>query len=712
MNNSSAIDSLLSERFTAYMRTEEVLEWKQNHKITLESAYTEQVTTHVKAEAAWREVESLNAELDAMSASASLVDYKPAVVDLLERLKLHIATNSSVQNFEKDVHAATKLASELGLFPLKCGVFGLATWLQDTVAPWISEAQTALDYSDNVATKMTDANSVVQLFIQHSNYLADLQRKKQQALKEPINLQREIEKLKGLQSKLRLAINELEEWSSTAYWQLYETWSQCFQKCQRLTEELISLPLGLNTLVQEIGCTPALWEFYYKRGLTEVSTLFVKHHEWATVSRIGESIYLLLVQTPPELASISLTEDAISKTANAFEIQNLRPVPALEKLHQLAHQTLEQINRSFHYLWDSNTETLRGHSRPYCAAAKIKAVKRQTLTIVQGAKPSAIEPTLRRITDETVSSIVTSVQTWLNKIQAETGQELQRLEKQSNDQVRLAANLQTQIFDIQKQLDTFRREGDIKFRRVILLLQETVHLQQMPKPLQVLVEQYLKNPSDILNQVSTFSENVHFWTNRTEKLGAFISFLDAFTTISIIKDAVKIELSSRKDITQSILEQLTKLRVQLHEVEVQLQQQLDNLTFERAWWQQVWQAIPAHLKPTVLSNSLKANLETVKLLIANPAELYRQSKVTAEEYAMSVEIKVSCFVRTLPHYHLKALPRQQNEMRHQCTNYDEIIRVITGNNEAYMLIKRRVEVAISATQIGINEYLYGIQNVA
>lgn len=223
-------------------------------------------------------------------------------------------------------------------------------------------------------------------------------------------MHQEIKELKDLQSKLGLVTNELKEWSATAYWQLYETLNQCFHKRQLLTGDLVLLPLNLNTLVEDVGYTPALWESYYKRGLAEVGTLSIKYHERDTVARIAESIYLLLKQSPPELTAISPTEDAISKKIKAFEIQSLRPVPALEKLHQLAQQTLEQINRPFHYLWDYNTETLRSHSRLYCAAAKIKVIGRQASIMVQGAKPSAIEPALRRIADETISSIVTNVQ--------------------------------------------------------------------------------------------------------------------------------------------------------------------------------------------------------------------------------------------------------------------------------------------------------------
>lgn len=51
-------------------------------------------------------------------------------------------------------------------------------------------------------------------------------------------------------------------------------------------------------------------------------------------------------------------------------------------------------------------------------------------------------------------------------------------------------------------------------------------------------------------------------------------------------------------------------------------------------------------------------------------------------------------------------------MRHEHTNYDELIQVIRGNDRAYMLIKKRVELAILATQVGSNEYLYETKAVA
>lgn len=711
MDNSSAINWLLSDRFIDYVKAEELLEQSQNDEKALRSACTEQETAYAKAETTLRELEFLNTKLDGLLKITPSVNYEPGIVNLLERIKLYTATNSLLINFDKDIHAAIKIVNKLGFSPPKCGVFGLAAWLQDHVASWIFEFPKVLDYANKAAINMADANSTVQFSISSSNYLAQLQQEKQQALEEQINLQRELDKLRSRRIKLSSVMNELKEWSSTAYFQFYKTLNRRFQESQELTQDLLSLPLGLSWLAQEIGYNHAPWKFHFQRGLTEAHRLFIKHREWSAVSRIAERIYSLLLTMPPELASISPTEDAISKTINSFGIDNLNTVPTLERLYNIGHQTLEQMNRPSHYLWDSSSETLRGHSRPYCAAAKIKAIKRKALAIVQDAKPSAIEPTLRRIADETISSIVTSAQTSLNQLQVETEQEFRQMGEKLNEQMKLATNLQMQISATQEQINTSRCEGDLKFRRVISLLQEIVNLQHIPKPLRAFVEQYLQNTSDILREMSAFAETVNSWRIHTEKIEDLISSLDISACLFTFDNALKINIVNQKNTINCQLLNLQKSQSKLRKIELYLQKELENITTERGWWKQVWQAIPAQLKSAVITGNLKTDLEAVKLLITNPYESYRRGDITAEDYAMRVEVKVSTLVKRFQNY-WEAYPKQQNEMRHEHTNYDELIKLTKGNDQAYMIIKKRVELAIVSTQVGSNEHLYETQTVA
>lgn len=196
------------------------------------------------------------------------------------------------------------------------------------------------------------------------------------------------------------------------------------------------------------------------------------------------------------------------------------------------------------------------------------------------------------------------------------------------------------------------------------------------------------------------------------KLEKLISSLDASAVVCTLRGTIKSMFYNCRDAVQRALKQLTKSRMQLRKVEVQLQQEIKNITPERAWWEQVWQNILTHLEPTGTSASLKDKLEAVKIRVSNPADLYKQGKISAEVYAMCVEIKVSSFVRRLPHYHSEADRKTQNKMRHEYTNYDKLIEVTRGNNRVYLQIKKRVELAIAATQVGSDEYSCEIRAVA
>lgn len=465
-----------SERFAAYLEAESAFEPErkrlQDHMAVLESDYQAKVSTHKEASSGQREVESLNTDLDVLLRSAPSVNWcEPASIDLLARLNPY-ASGDSVRNFGVNIRVAIALATKLGMVPPERGSFGLAAWLRDSVPAWIAQVRTAIAYALDATTAMADANSAAQLYTQTSNSLAQLRQKNQQLLADQPSLQQEIENLRSRQSKLSLTMSELKEWSSTAYLRLYETLNQSFQERQRFTDELIPLPLQLSTIAQEIGSTHAPWESYRKRASVEVGRLIVKHREWEEVSRIGTRIYSLLVQVPDELATQSLSEDVISKATNALGINGLGPVPALEKLRQLTRRTIEEVNQS-PGLWSWTAEKLSGHSRLYCAAAKLEAIKQQYKVIVQRAKPTTIEPTLRRITDETVNGIVTSALKWLNEVQSETEQRLQQLEQKLNKLRRLAVDLEQQISVAQRQAATSRSEANQTFSRVHRTLART-----------------------------------------------------------------------------------------------------------------------------------------------------------------------------------------------------------------------------------------------
>lgn len=649
-----------SERFAAYLEAEETFEPKrtrlQDHITVLESDYSAKVSTHKEASSKQREVESLNTDLDVLLKSAPSVNWcEPASIDLLARLKPY-ASGDSVRNFGVNIREATALATKLGMVPPARGSFGLAAWLRDSVPAWIAQVRTAIAYALDAATAMADANSAAQLYTQNSNSLARLRQKNQQLLEAQPSLQQEIENLRSRQSKLSLAMSELEEWSSTAYLRLYETLNQSFQERQRFTDEFIPLPLQLSTIAQEIGSTHAPWESYRKRASVEVGRLIVKHREWEEVSKLERRIYSLLVQVPDELATQSLSEDTISKAINALGIHGLGPMPALEKLRQLTRRTIEEVNHS-PGLWSWTAEKLSGHSRLYCAAAKLEAIRRQYKVIVQRAKPTTIEPTLRRITDETVNGIVTSALKWLNEVQSETEQRLQQLEQKLNELRRLAVDLEQQISVAQRQAETSRSEAKQTFSRVIGLLQELTHLSQIPEKLRILAEQYPRTPAELQDQAAQISAQVHSWESSTNQLETLMTSLDPFAVLLTIRNLIGVDLSTRTAVTETALRQLRESQNKLHEIKAQLQQQLERLNAERAWWQSAWAAIPDRLKPVVPSTGL-FNLDFLGG-IRDQFHFWQQELAKEEAYLNRYQHLVSDWIAKLHN----PLEQDRNELR-------------------------------------------------
>lgn len=161
-----------SERFTAYLKAEVILEQQLHCLTNLESIAFSQATAHAEAEAVLHPILALRAELDALLASKHSVNWHDAtVVDLLARLQPYAHRDRSVRSFTANVQVAITLATELGRSSPTYETFGLAAWLQDAVAAWISQTQTAIDYANDAVIAMTEAESAAKIYTQNSDSL-------------------------------------------------------------------------------------------------------------------------------------------------------------------------------------------------------------------------------------------------------------------------------------------------------------------------------------------------------------------------------------------------------------------------------------------------------------------------------------------------------------------------------------------------------------
>ncbi|MGB8686695.1 MAG: AAA domain-containing protein [Microcoleus sp.] len=153
-----------SERFDAYLRTEEKLQesYKElrSRKTELEETCRVQEIVYEEAEAKQREiVEYILPGLESLMSQSSINWEDVAVINLFESLKPYIILEESVRGFKAKIKEIVKLTSELGLVPPQRETFGLAAWLQDNLPQWIDDARIVLSYGNDAIAPMFEAES-------------------------------------------------------------------------------------------------------------------------------------------------------------------------------------------------------------------------------------------------------------------------------------------------------------------------------------------------------------------------------------------------------------------------------------------------------------------------------------------------------------------------------------------------------------------------
>ncbi|MEH2260227.1 AAA domain-containing protein [Nostoc sp.] len=616
-----------SQRFTAYLKVEKVFNREQNllqtRKANLESACTTQKNEYNQAASQLGEVESLKTALEELLNQAPSVDWQdPALLNLWAGLNKYISTDASLRNFAANLRLAINLASELGMVQPNHSLFGLADWLQNTVASWIAEVRTALAYASNIAMAMTEAELAAQSYTQNSESLARLKSNHQQLLANQQSFQSRVRNLHNRESEVSLAINDLDIWLSTANLNIINVLTQCLQNRQDFTVNLISLPSGLRSMTIADQYLP--WQQSIDQCQLKVNELIPNYRQWDRVrSRVTE-IRDLLVRGRNILGNRSIDEAAISQVS----VSNpLDPVESLIKLKQVAQNSIDDIEKPLG-IWgriiewilavavnqqslDSIAQKLRPYSRRYGAAGTLEAIRRQAQTICQRVQPVESESAISQITDEVVNGIITSAHTWLKQLQAETEKEQKQLDVELNEQTRLATNKQQKISANQEQLKTYRSQADFKFQRAIALLQELSSFPHLPNELRLLVQRYLNNSSNILTESPQFTAKIRNWENRLEQLDSLISLIDPFITLSTIKDLLVIRIYSLQTTTETYKSKFIEIQSKIQNIVEHLQQQLEYISNERTWWQSIWEAIPGKFKPEIDSTDL-FNLESLR----------------------------------------------------------------------------------------------------
>ncbi|MEH1921597.1 translation initiation factor IF-2 N-terminal domain-containing protein [Nostoc sp.] len=561
-----------SERFAAYLQAEEEFNQQQNkfhrNKIKIETNFKNQEKSYNETEEKQNEVESLISRLENILKTAPNINWEaPEITDFLPLLKPYTEGNNLVEKFLANVRQTIKYTDELGFVRPTLGAFGLAAWLRETVATEISKFKTALTDAQNAGKAISEVAVSVQIVKQNFASLNQLQPDYQQYLTKLQNLQQTIQIWENRKREIDYIISAVKEWKSTAPSHLYQTLKDCHQSGLPLTENLVDLPLGLlmfaNTL--KLPIVPKIykinlpeWELLAKAIAYEIDGGFTdrkgKQHNFSYFLQQNFS------QIPMVLSKSDRTQ--WQETYQQFNNYQLLNPKQRKLLVENTQAFLIRIQKTYGASWEWNN----------------------------------IDSTLTRITQELLDVILANARQCVLKVKTETDQQLQHLQRLLNELQKNEVS-QQQISITQAEVEKSQQDANLQLGRVINILQE-LSQQNIPAQLRILVEKYLATQSNIWEQPQEFSNQVNYWETSIIQLETLISSLEPFAVLEIIKHSLNEHLSKLQEETQTSLQQLQKLQINLREVEDKsLPQPAESLIEKRSWWLIEWQKIPDKFKP-------------------------------------------------------------------------------------------------------------------
>jgi DNA polymerase III delta prime subunit len=568
-NNVKSLRQLLTEcqRFADYFAAESAFYKQQKHlhdrQADIESKCSQQEITYREIVARTSEIEPLISGLENLL-NVQNVDWEsPEVVEFMPLLKPYSEGNTLVENFLANVRAAAGNAAQIGFDRPACGSFGIAVWLRETVAPKLSELQTAFNLAGDAGKAMSEVVELMQITRQHSDVLTQLQSGDRQNQTHRQNLEQKIQNLELRKSELAAAVVAVAEWIETADLRLDKAVKSCWETGELMTDEMVELPAGLL--------------------------------------KIAQSLKMPIV--PPKcrvnLPDLERLQKALSHEANSGcqDIQG-QQFRFSEFLHLNLSQTPIVLDAGDRAEWQqlakdfSNYAKISGDRRQAIVErtrilfGKIQQFSQQLLQL------NYLQITVDRTVKELLHAILGNARECVKPLKIETEQQLH---KQQQLLAKIAPPFnQQEISAVQHQIETARQATELKISEVTNLLQAVIQQPNLPEKLRVLTEQYLAQKSLIWEQPQQFIRLVDAGKTSIIQLENSIATLDPFGVLANIKNSISEVLSPLQAVAETSQQQLQELQTELSEIVDRLQQQQPPtaLIMERTWWESAWQNIP------------------------------------------------------------------------------------------------------------------------
>ncbi|KYC41927.1 DNA helicase [Scytonema hofmannii PCC 7110] len=639
-----------ASRFATYLKVEEEFQETQKQfqaeKTALEGNYQKSETIYKQSSDTITEVQSFKTKLDNLLQTAPNVDWdSPEVVNFLPLLKPYTNGNQAVENFVANVRTALTKVTELGFTRPTRGAFGLAVWLQETVATAISEFEEVSSDARNAAQCMLAVSESVQVFKKNSEDFQQLQRDYQQSLTKQQNIETKIKTLESRKSELEFVVNAVKEWKSTANTRLYRLLKNCRQTGSLLTDELIELPAGLWMIARTLNL-PLVTPNYkvnkidYLPNWVQLKNALSYEVEGGFVDRRGkqhrfsEFFYQTLSQIPMVLSASYYQEwqELAKKYKNYGYIASKWRPPLIENTRHFLNEMQQMYGAS----WESKN----------------------------------IDATLNYLVKEILENILVNARQCVLSIKIETEKQFQYWQQQLKEIQKSTAAQKQQISAAQYQLEIAQQEGDLKLNQVTNLLQKLTHHQNLPENLRILAEHYLVNQSSIWENPKQFLTQVESWEPSTKELKPLIAALDPFAVLQIIKTCLDEHQAKSETEYETARLQIEELQRQLNELEQKAQSQIpEDVIRDRQWWEKAWQSLPQQYKPALTSTSL-FSLEFLHQVKAQ-FDSWQRELDKEENYLKRYQNFVQDWIGKLRH----PSPQDRNELKQIYINNANVIGI-------------------------------------
>lgn len=560
------------QRFTKYLQSES--EWIdrqqefQERKLELEKSSQQQENIYQSANARKQHLESLVVDFKKIIKPPAKMNWlDPDVVSFLPLLQPYAKGDSVVDKFIANIRIAIRDAGELGFTAPKCGAFGLAAWLRDTVIKKIETFPPGFTAANSAIAAISEVGISVQNFRSVSESANTLHQGYHKLLGAQQELGEKIRRTERRKSEIDFIIGAMRDWKANATLNLYKIINRCRQSGKPLTEKALELPSGLEMIasssrlslipidrkVRKVDHLPN-WQQLYNAFTYELEKGCINAK--GKTSKFSEFMNRSLAEIPLVLMGEHRQQwqDLLEKFADYYR---LKP-PERQPLVREAGSLLIQIQAVYGESWNEQN----------------------------------LDTTLKIIVEELKESILANARECVFPLKTETQQYLENFQKQAQEVEIKLADAKSQIDELENHIETIREDSNVKLTQAVNFLQELSEHTHLPDKLRLLVQEYINNQSYIWENPHHFSAQIAAWENNFNRLIKLIPNIDPLATLKYIKNNLDTELANLQLESDRAQAELQASQTQITELEEQIQAQLPkSLAKEQKWWQNLWKTI-------------------------------------------------------------------------------------------------------------------------